>query len=100
MFSKYCCPDARYKYSPFYHKEEKKAFTKLFLHTKIHFHVETFAKKKTLIPLFVKNADVRPTALFLCLCMVGYQLSSHLLSLTAGLQVVESVVFGALLQTA
>ena len=35
----------------------------------------------------------------LCLWMTGYQLSSHLLSLAAGWQVVESNVFGALLQT-
>ena len=35
------------------------------------------------------------TALCLCLCRIRYQLSSYLLSLTAGLQVVESNVFGA-----
>ena len=46
-------------------------------------------------------ADKGGTQCFsLCLWMAGYQLSSHLLSLAAGRQVVESNVFGALLQTA
>ena len=40
------------------------------------------------------------TGLSLCLCRIRNQLYSHLLSPTAGLQVVESNVFGALLQTA
>ena len=40
------------------------------------------------------------TELSLCLCRIRYQLSSHLLSLAAGQQVVVSNVFGALLQAA
>ena len=55
-------------------------------------------KSKTIIVIFWDLLGAQCVSL--CLWMAGYQLSSHLLSLAAGRQVVVSNVFGALLQAA